>query len=88
VGTFPLDDVHAVDRAQQFATTLGQAGIPAAVLLDTAYPDLQLIQGLTPKPAYLVYLGPFASQADASAACPSRPDIPGCWTVRPSPNGR
>jgi uncharacterized membrane protein YgcG len=89
VGTWPIDDVNALDRAEQWARDLTTAGIPAQVLLDSAYPDLQLIPGVPPaKHSYMVYLGPFGSQAAAQQACQAHPDIPVCLPVRPSPNGR
>jgi hypothetical protein len=89
VGTWPIDDVNAFDRAEQWARDLTTAGIGAQVLLDSSYPDLQLIPGVPPaKHSYMVYLGPFASQALTQQACQAHTDIPVCLPVRPSPNGR
>jgi hypothetical protein len=89
VGTWPIDDVSALDRAEQWARDLTAAGIPAQVLLDSSYPDLQLIPGVPPaKHSYMVYLGPFPSQAQAQQTCQAHADIPVCLPVRPSPNGR
>ncbi len=86
VGTWPIDDVNAFDRAEQWARDLTTAGIGAQVLLDSSYPDLQLIPGVPPaKHSYMVYLGPFASQAAGPAGVPGAHGHSGLPAGAPQP---
>jgi hypothetical protein len=86
VFTIPASDAEAAGRAEFRRQQFVAAGIPAAVLRTTDYPDLQLVPGLTPVDSYLVYVGPFASAQEAQARCTAQPPLGTlCRPVQPNP---
>ena len=86
VFTIPAADSEAAGRAEQRRQALEAAGIPALVLRTRDYPQLQLAAGTTPLDAFLVYVGPFGSLAEAQARCSAAPSLGTmCLSVRPSP---
>ncbi len=88
VFTYPANDAQALARAQALAQQYAAQGIPASVLRSTDFPKLELIKGRTPVDSYLVYIGPFASEAEAKSKCPAKPAVGAiCQLVQPSPGG-
>ena len=86
VFTIPAADSEAAGRAEFRRQQLIAAGIPAAVLRTTDFPQLRLIPGTPPIDSYLVYVGPFASQQEAQARCTAQPPLGTlCVPVQPNP---
>lgn len=85
----PAADASALPRSQARSVALAQAGLTTGILHTTDYPDLRLIAGSTKPPAdsYLVYSGPYDSQAAAQAFCAGQPELKTCLPVEPAPRG-
>jgi hypothetical protein len=87
VFTVPAADAEAANRAEAQRAQLAAAGVAAAVLRSSDYPQLR-IAGAAPLDSYLVYVGPFPSEQDARARCTANPPVGAfCLPIRPSPGG-
>lgn len=83
--TVPVSDSDPQGRAEATRQQFVAQGVPAKVLRSSDFPNLRLTAGGQVVDSYLVYVGPFNSQAEAQARCTAQPPLPSCITVRPSP---
>ena len=85
--TFPVSDPSALPAAQVFAAGLPTGSLKAAVLRTSDYPNFGIGKPVAGRvDSYLVYVGPFASEADAKDYCAHHVDWPGgCISLRPGP---
>ena len=84
----PASDSDPLGRAEAIRQQFVAQGVPAQVLRTTDFPDLRLTASGQVVDSYLLYVGPFNSQADARARCTAQPSLGStCIVVRPNPNG-
>lgn len=84
----PASDSDPLGRTEAIRQQFVAQDVPAQVLRTTDFPDLRLTAGGQVVDSYLLYVGPFNSQADARARCTAPPSLGStCIVVRPSPNG-
>jgi hypothetical protein len=84
----PASDSDPQGRAEAIRQQFQGQGVQAQVLRTKDYPDLRLTASGQVVDSYLLYVGPFNSQADARARCTAQPSLGStCIVVRPSPNG-
>lgn len=83
--TVPVSDSDPQGRAEAVRQQYVAQGVPAKVLRSADFPDLRLTASGTVVDSYLLYVGPFNTQAEAQARCSAQPPLPSCITVRPSP---
>lgn len=83
--TVPVSDSDPLGRAEATRQQYAAQGVPAKVLRSSDFPNLRLAASGRVVDSYLVYVGPFNSQAEAQARCSAQPPLPSCITVRPSP---
>ena len=82
----PASDSDPQGRAEAIRQQFVAQGVPAQVLRTTDFPDLRLTASGQIVDSYLLYVGPFNSQADARARCSAQPSLGStCIVVRPSP---
>lgn len=84
----PASDSDPQGRAEAIRQQFVAQGVPAQVLRTADFPDLRLTSSGQVVDSYLLYVGPFNSQADGRARCTAAPSLGStCIVVRPSPNG-
>jgi len=82
----PASDSDPQGRAEAIRQQFIAQGVPAQVLRTIDFPDLRLTASGQIVDSYLLYVGPFNSQADARARCSAPPSLGStCIVVKPSP---
>ena len=83
--TVPAQQQGAAALAALSEQAAVAAGLPAKTLLTSDYPDLRFFANTpAPQPTFVIYVGPFASQAEAQTFSTRSP---GSFVVEPNPTG-
>jgi hypothetical protein len=83
--TVPAQQPGAAALAAQSEQAAVAAGVPAKTLLTSDYPNLRFFPNTpAPQPTFVIYVGPFPSQAEAQTFSTRSP---GSFVVQPNPTG-